>query len=424
MPSSERWLLREVTVSGVRADCRIRDGRVAEIGPGLDLAEGEQPLDAARGSLLPGLADHHLHLRAAAAAAASIELGGGGLGQIRDDGGDGWLRVIGAGMELTRDDLDAVWPNRPVRVQHRSGALWTLNSAALERAHGVVADDERTSGQFWRAGRRLRELFGSIAVPDLGRVSAALAAYGITHVTDATPDLDPADVRVSQHLLSLAALGTGPRKIVIADHQLPDLDELTQAVQAAHAQGRGVALHAVSTVALVIALTALQAAGTNGRDRIEHAAICDDNSARRLADLDVTVVTQPSVFARHGATFTADSDPSERPLLWRVAGLTQAGVRVALSSDAPYGDLDPWATVRAAATRPGPEQITPVAALASLLAPPDDPGGPARPVTTGVTADLCLLTDDLDTTLRRVTIGGTPDIRATFVSGSCIFRGK
>src|SRR4051812_28539390 len=208
MPSSERWLLRAALVAGRRIDCRIRDGRIAELAPALTPAEGEQILDAAGGELLPGLCDHHLHLRALAAARRSVDLRGGGLADVPPvEPGAGWLRVVGAGEELFRADLDAIWPDRPVRVQHRSGALWTLNSAAVDRLPAGATAQERASGQFWRAGERLRALLGLDEEVDLAAVSDELSAYGITHVTDATPDADRAALTVAQHVLSLAAAG-------------------------------------------------------------------------------------------------------------------------------------------------------------------------------------------------------------------------
>ena len=52
-------------------------------------------------------------------------------------GGDGWIRAVGyheaVAGPLDRDVLDGVSPPLPVRVQHRSGVLWTLNSAGLAR---------------------------------------------------------------------------------------------------------------------------------------------------------------------------------------------------------------------------------------------------------------------------------------------------
>ena len=425
MPSSERWLLRDVIVAGRRLDCRIRDGRVAELAAGLAPGEGEQTLDAAAGELLPGLCDHHVHLRALAAARRSIDLRGGGLAARPPiEPGTGWLRVVGAGDELRRSDLDAVWPDRPVRVQHRSGALWTLNSPALARLRPGATADEIATGQFWRAGDRLRRLLDRYEDADLAAVSAELSSYGITHVTDATPDADPATLTIAQHVLSLAATGTGPRKLVLADHRAPDLDHLVTAIRAAHAAGRGVALHVVTRVAMALALAALDAVGATATDRVEHAAVCDDDSARRLAELGVPVVTQPSLLARHGRRYLADSEPDERPLLWRYAGLQRLGVRVAVSSDAPYGDPCPWTTVAAAARREcdgvivgADERVDPAVAFASMLAEPADPAGPPRTLRVGAPADLCLLTTDLATALDHAVEGGRPPVRLTLVAG-------
>ena len=57
------------------ADVRIAGGRVVDSGPGLRAAGGEEELDAAGCALLPGLHDHHVHLRALAAAQASVQVG-------------------------------------------------------------------------------------------------------------------------------------------------------------------------------------------------------------------------------------------------------------------------------------------------------------------------------------------------------------
>jgi predicted amidohydrolase YtcJ len=338
------------------------------------------------------------------------------------------LRVIGAGDELRRSDLDEIWPDRPVRVQHRSGALWTLNSAALGRLRRGPAAEELATGQFWRAGDRLRALLDLHEDVDLSEISAELSAYGITHVTDATPDAEPSSLTVDQHVLSLAGGGTGPRKIVLADHRPPDLDGLVAAIRNAHDAGRGVALHAVSRVALAVALAALTQTGSTPADRIEHAAVCDDDSARRIAELGVAVVTQPSLVARHGRRYLTDSEPDDRPLLWRYAGLLDLDVRVAVSSDAPYGDPCPWVTVAAASRRErdgavvGPEErVEPGVAFASMLSDPADPAGAPRSVRVGASADLCLLAADLATVLDRAVAGETVLVRATLVGGRLAF---
>jgi predicted amidohydrolase YtcJ len=56
-------------------DVRIAAGRVVECRRGLRPVAGEEEIDAAGCALLPGLHDHHIHLRALAAAQASIAVG-------------------------------------------------------------------------------------------------------------------------------------------------------------------------------------------------------------------------------------------------------------------------------------------------------------------------------------------------------------
>lgn len=440
MSLTPRWLLRDVEVDGRRVDCRLADGRIAAIGPGVPAVAGDLVLDAGGGALLPGLADHHIHLLAAAAARSSVVLAGGDdLSGIGNQPGTGWLRVIGADTELRRADIDRVCADRPVRVQHRSGALWTLNSAAVALLGPHLSRTERATGQLWRADGRLREMLDTLPDNDsraatrlreLRVLGRQLAASGVTHLTDATPELDAdalalLDRELPQHIMSLSAAGTGPRKLVIADHAATSLDELIDHVRAAHETGRAVAVHAVTQHALALAIAALDTAGSIAGDRIEHAAICDDHAAARLAELGVTVVTQPTLLTRHGLAFWRETEIADRGFLWRYASLRAAGVPVAVSSDAPYGDADPWRTVRAAATREladhstrsPAECVPPEIVLASLIADPRQPAGPARQVVRGAAADLCLLRHPLAQTLGAAARHGTATVVATFVAG-------
>ena len=88
--------------------------------------------------------------------------------------------------------------DRPVRVQHRSGALWMLNTAGLTAIRAPAADHpglERgeggwLTGRLWRADDWLRSRLPQSGPPGLTRVGTALLRHGITGVTDATPDLD------------------------------------------------------------------------------------------------------------------------------------------------------------------------------------------------------------------------------------------
>lgn len=448
MSSSRGLLLRDVTLDGARLDCRIVDGVVAELALGLTPRAGERVIEAAGGALLPGLHDHHVHALAAAAAAGSIDLRGGGLprpGRAPAPARHGsWVRAIGLEEDdVTATDLDQVWPDRPARVQHRSGALWVLNSRAVALLGDVLAPAERIDGRVWRGDARLAEALDVLdprgVEEDLRPWGERLAAAGVTGLTDATvglsaSGLDLVRAHVPQRVVSLGAEDDGlPIKVVAADHgPVADRDpwtELGAAVREARNRGRPVAVHAVSATSLAMVLAVLGEVGVAPGDRVEHAAVCDDDAADRLADLGVTVVTQPSIAARRGRAMLDASEPEDRPWLWRVAGLRDRGVPVVLSSDAPYGDPDPWATVRLAATGLPPDrspwlhdQTIPARdALRCYLTRPEDPAGPVRTVHPGATADLCVLDGPLDVVLDRV-VGGDPGspVALTVVDGRVV----
>jgi predicted amidohydrolase YtcJ len=193
--------------------------------------------------------------------------------------------------------------------------------------------------------------------------------------------------------------------------------------------GRPVAIHAVTLASLAIAVAALGAAGAIAGDRVEHAAECDDALADRLAELDVVVVTQPGLWARRGLDFRAETAAGRRSLLWRHAGLVRHGVRVAISSDAPYGPADPWQILRAAVTRVladgslggAEERVEPEAALRSLLTDPLDPAGTPRAVEPGANADLVLLDTPLRQSLAAVVAGTVANpVRMTLIGGRVV----
>ena len=170
-------------------------------------------------------------------------------------------------------------------------------------------------------------------------------------------------------------------------------------MRAAHAAGRGVAVHCVSRVDLPFALAALRAAGPRPGDRIEHASVAPPEAVAELAALSVIVVTQPALVAERGDRYLTEVDAEDQSYLYRLAGLRAAGIGLALSSDAPYGNVDPWAAMAAAVsrrTRAGVilgsgEALTPEAAYAGFAGPPDDPARAWRPLATGAPADLILL---------------------------------
>ncbi|HWY25291.1 MAG TPA: amidohydrolase family protein, partial [Nevskia sp.] len=136
-------LIREAEINFSEIlDLRIEGGRIAGIGQKLQVRDDEPVVEAQGGALLPGLRDHHLHLASLAAARASLQCG---PPQVRSadelaallaaqGNGTGWLRGIGyhesVAGDLDRHWLDRALPHRPLRIQHRGGRLWILNTAA------------------------------------------------------------------------------------------------------------------------------------------------------------------------------------------------------------------------------------------------------------------------------------------------------
>lgn len=437
----------DAEVDGARVDVRIEDGRITRIDTSLPRS-GTRVVRAGGGALLPGLHDHHLHLLAMAARDRSVELGTAPDAatfdrRLRDAhhalaDGD-WLRAVGydeAHGPLDAARLDALAPGRAVRVQHRTGAAWMLSTTGAALA-GV--------GPGWchRDDERLGRSWEGEAPPDLTDVGRRLAAYGITGVTDATPSTvaDAFDLlaaacttgAVPQRVVvtgghELAGLTPpeplerGPVKIIVADHDLPDPDQLAGWFRAAHRAGRPVAVHCVTRVALVLALVAWDQAGAVPGDRIEHASVVPVELIGRLSQLGVQVVTQPAFIHAHGDRYLRTVDAEDLPHLYRCASLLDAGIGVGGSSDAPFGPEDPWVAIRTATERctaggttlGADEAVSTRTALERYLSHPDQPGGPPRTVAVGGPADLCLLDAPLGVALAEPT---SEQVAATWIDG-------
>jgi len=425
---------------GSPVDVRISAGRIAEVAPGLQREPGEELLDAAGGALLPGLHDHHIHLRALAAAENSLRCGPPEVTKAEAlaaalataGGSDAWLRGIGyhesVAGELDRERLDALIRDRPLRIQHRSGALWMLNSAGVERlgldtgtdVPGVERDAAgRATGRLFRLDAWLRGRIAGTSLPSLRTVSRRLAAFGVTGLTDATHTNAAAEIaafaaaaesgELLQRVLVMggpalpashcAAVKRGPRKLMLDERALPDFEAVRDAIADAHHEERALAVHCVTRAELVLAAAAFAAAGCRAGDRIEHAAVAPPDAVALLAELPLTVVTQPNFVHERGDAYRVDVDPAERPWLYRCRGLLAASVPLGGGTDAPFGDPDPWAAMRAAVDRrtrngavlgPG-EELTPERALALFTSPALAPGDAPRAIAAGEPADLCLL---------------------------------
>jgi len=432
-------LLRDCTLQGSTLDIRVSDGLVTEMGPALD-ADGDEVLEAAGGALLPGLVDHHLHLHALAAHLESVDCASPGFAErLRTAAARGPVRGVGYHESvgaLDRKVLDAIAGDVPMRVQHRSGAAWFLNTAALAPLLDSPDPAVERDALGVPTGRLLRgdHLLRSHDFPDLTRVGELLSRCGVTGVTDATPSLAPQALSalrsspIPQRRLLLGAPlddhgpDVGPWKVVLDEAAGLDLDAVVEVVRACRAANRAVAFHAVTAAEAVVAVAALRAVGVLPGDRVEHGSVLPPD----LGLGGITVVTQPGFVCDRGDDYLSDVDVRDQPDLYRCRSLLDAGIAVAFGTDAPYGDPDPWRSIAAATTRRtrsgavlgAGETVSAARALALFLSPNDDPGGPVRRVEPGEPADLCLLDVPLDVALREPS---SDHVAATVIAGRVVF---
>jgi hypothetical protein len=329
--------------------------------------------------------------------------------------------------------------------------MWFLNSEAVAlllegvpAPPGLERQDGRWTGRLFDEDHWLRDALGS-RPPGFAEASHLMARTGITGITDLSPANDPA---IAAHfaaeqrdgaLLQRCVLGgtlalanaafdaslqLGPAKLHLHESALPGLDETIGFLASAHRQGRVTAIHCVTETELVFALAALDAAETMTGDRIEHASVAPDHLVAEIARLGLRVVSQPHFIAERGNQYLREVDKDALPFLYRLAGLRRAGIVLAAGSDAPFGDCDPWLSMRAAISRRtaggvtigGDEALTPEQALTLYLADPHDLARERR-IEPGAIADLCLL--DRPWAEARLRMEAS-DARTTIIGGSIV----
>ena len=191
--------------------------------------------------------------------------------------------------------------------------------------------------------------------------------------------------------------GLGPGEHPYGVANVP-YDELVPHLRHARRIGLDPAVHAIGDRANERALDALEAvqpSGWHGRAAIEHAQLLRRDDIARFARLGVVASVQPEhamddrdIAERHWAGRT------DRAFMLR--DLAEAGVELALGSDAPVATLDPWVAIAAAVgrTRDGREPWHPEQAVdvrIALAASTDRAGTEVRE---GLTADLAVVDRD------------------------------
>ncbi len=449
----------------------VQDGAVAAVGP--DLAAPVPEYDAEGRWLIPGLWDQHVHLTQWTMSSGRLDLGGTAsmpeaLARVTEalrvqppEPADSPLVAWGHRPAPWSDTptvaaLDAVTGPHPAVLIAGDGHHAWLNSAGLSllglpAREGVVVENE-----WFGAYRRL----AALTAPSPAQVSAVLAraaARGIVGLVDfefgmtvadwAARGATPLRIRGATYAETLddyAGLRTGdpmpgtegpitmgPLKI-ISDGSLntrtawchapyadgggvgaPNLsgDQLRGLMRIALERDLAVATHAIGDAAVHEALAAYDDTGATGS--IEHVQLVDPGDLATMARLGLIASVQPAHLL-DDREVTEQCWPDRTGRCFAFRSLRDAGIPLALGSDAPVATLDPWLAMAAAVSR-GPDDgwhleqaLTPREALAASV----DGVGTVR---AGVPADLALLDANplepgaLDTMRVAATwVGGDP----------------
>jgi len=306
----------------------------------------------------------------------------------------------------TRYDLDLVSQDRPIILRHRTGHAAVLNSVALRQAGihrdfvppggGSIERDSLTgepTGIVYELEAFLRTVIPQLTPRALETsvkaVSNELLRHGVTSFHDASAGNTLEDFALFRRFRTDGMLDSratvmvgidalppiveagfapftgddrlrlGSVKIMVHESRgelHPTPDNLRAMVWRVHKQGFQAALHVVEEGAICAALDAIESAQrrcerSDHRHRLEHCALCPPPFIDKMAEIGVTVVTQPGFLHFYGDKYAAQVAPELHDWLYRTKSLLQRGVAVAGSSDCPVAPLAPLLGVQTAITR-------------------------------------------------------------------------
>lgn len=385
----------------------VRAGRIAAVGEPeelADLAPSSERVDFGERTIIPGFVDAHCHLelttthlkyavRCFAPPHRSLaEIGATLARHARENPGDGWIvgradfglhQFVEERRPLTRDDLDAAVPQRPV-VVYSGLHVATLNSLAIERS-GLAGGDVPMGSTIDLASGRGLELWHVLPRPGFGPEATATAidelgremflSRGVTSVTDIVASVEgvrayqllsrehrlPFRIDLRYHSPTVATAGEiaalglesgfgddwvrlGGLKLFVdgAGHDLAgntvvdlkwEQDGLDDEVERAHRAGLQLMMHVQSYEAIEMALDAIERAlaaepREDHRHRLEHAGdmVLEPRLLERMRRLGVVVVATPQFIYSYA---DAKSDVNCAPL----RTLHEWGFRVPGNSD-------------------------------------------------------------------------------------------
>ena len=407
----------------------IQNGKILEVSNNenpMKLNKGKAKVIDCKGkTILPGFIDAHIHFFAFAESLMTLNLEP--RHQIRSIPDiqariqrfseklprGTWIRGRGYNefylaekRHPTRWDLDRATTLHPIKLTHRSGNAYVLNSLALKLVgisketpdppEGLIDRDMETgepTGVLYGMGDILAK-----AIPPLDRdqikegiklATRELCASGITSIHDASPRNDfnryksikqfkEDNLLKPRITLILGKDGfdeyrrdlfppegdenqVSIRGVKIILHETtgqlsPPQTELNDMVLDIHRSGLQAVLHAIEGKTIEAACEAVEYAlqrspRPDHRHRIEHCSVCPPSLAKRIASLGITVVTQPSFIFYNGNRYLRTVPDSNLKHLYPVGTLMKNGVPVVGSSDCPIAPANPLIGIYAAVSR-------------------------------------------------------------------------
>jgi predicted amidohydrolase YtcJ len=384
-------------------------------------------IDCSGKTLVPGFNDAHCHIFSFIRKLTSIDLSPPKIKSISDivsvikekvdktppgewiNGTDYNDFYLAEKRHPTRWEIDAVAPNNPVILSHRSLHGCVLNSKALALA-GITTETPEPAGAMIgrdvdRGGEPngfLVEMLGYIREQVMPPISAVeldkgiklaneqYLSQGLTSLQDATFVNDLKRWQHYQHFKAQSLLKSrvymmigietmkdfqdaglnfgagdenlrlGAVKIVpsmILDKLHPPQEELNDLVLQTHKAGFQVAIHGIQT-AMVDAITRtyeyLQKQTPNfriRRHRIEHCAECPPQLMERIKKLNLVIATHPSFTYFSGDRYLATVSKDIVPWLYRIGTMVKSGLVVAGASDSPIVPNNPLMGIYGGASR-------------------------------------------------------------------------
>ena len=358
------------------------------------------------GYILPGFIDAHLHIKGLGAFLQSVNLRGVTSREelVRLMSSSKMEVVVGRGWDQeafpdkkppSRRDLDRAVPDRPAVAIRICGHMAVANSRALEetkpwmlyseyvdRENGVLYED----AVYYTVNSLLARLDeASMVWASLGELRASGIA-GVSSMACSSGEIEALrrldlekglPVKVACYAshesfegykgvstknftvvgVKLFADGSlGARTAYLKEpynddpgtrgKMLLSSRDIKRIAGEALNSGFRVAIHAIGDAALDEVLEAYEELNPGGRARIEHASVSWPGQIRRMAELGVAVVVQPSFRKSDWWLDRRLGARAERA--YRFREMLSSGVFLAASTDAPVEDYRPWETFRVA----------------------------------------------------------------------------